>query len=41
VEDYKMAGFDPSTSSLEIRLIQSQDEIRNPTVTCKAVKYGS
>ncbi|CAD6267124.1 unnamed protein product [Miscanthus lutarioriparius] len=41
VEDYKRAGFDPSTSSLEIRLIQSQDEIRNPTVTCKAVKYGS
>ncbi|KAG0521571.1 hypothetical protein BDA96_08G172900 [Sorghum bicolor] len=41
VEDYKMAGFDPSTSSLEIRLIQSQDEIRNPSITCKAVKYGS
>ena len=36
-----MAGFDPSTSSLEIRLIQSQDEIRNPSITCKAVKYGS
>ncbi|CAL4898021.1 unnamed protein product [Urochloa decumbens] len=41
VEDYKRAGFDPSTSSLEIRLIQSQDDIRNPAVTCKAVKYVS
>ncbi|OEL31180.1 Pyridoxal kinase [Dichanthelium oligosanthes] len=41
VEDYKRAGFDPSTSSLEIRLIQSQDDIRNPAVTCKAVKYDS
>jgi pyridoxine kinase len=41
VEDYKRSGFDPSTSSLEIRLIQSQDEIRNPAVTCKAVKYGN
>ncbi|XBI78709.1 hypothetical protein VPH35_088349 [Triticum aestivum] len=39
VEDYKRAGFDPSSSSLEIRLIQSQDEIRNPQVTCNAVKY--
>nr|CAB3466414.1 unnamed protein product [Digitaria exilis] len=41
VEDYKKAGFDPSTSSLEIRLIQSQDNIRNPVVTCKAVKYSN
>lgn len=41
VEDYKRSGFDPSTSSLEIRLIQSQDYIRNPAVTCKAVKYGN
>jgi hypothetical protein len=41
VEDYKRAGFDPSTSSLEIRLIQSQDDIRNPAVTCKAVRFGS
>ncbi|XP_062203937.1 pyridoxal kinase-like isoform X2 [Phragmites australis] len=40
VEDYKRAGFDPSTSSLEIRLIQSQDDIRNPARTCKAVKYS-
>ncbi|KQJ85967.1 pyridoxal kinase [Brachypodium distachyon] len=40
VEDYKRAGFDPSTSSLEIRLIQSQDEIRSPQVTCNAVKYS-
>ncbi|KAK3140156.1 hypothetical protein QOZ80_5AG0396830 [Eleusine coracana subsp. coracana] len=40
VEDYKRAGFDPSTSSLEIRLIQSQDDIRSPAVTCKAVKYS-
>ncbi|KAM3272171.1 hypothetical protein ACQJBY_042400 [Aegilops geniculata] len=39
VEDYKRAGFDPASSSLEIRLIQSQDEIRNPQVTCNAVKY--
>ncbi|CAM0949094.1 unnamed protein product [Alopecurus aequalis] len=40
VEDYKRAGFDPSTSSLEIRLIQSQEEIRNPQVTCNAMKYS-
>uniref|UniRef100_A0ACD5XLU9 Uncharacterized protein n=1 Tax=Avena sativa TaxID=4498 RepID=A0ACD5XLU9_AVESA len=40
VEDYKRAGFDPSTSSLEIRLIQSQDEIKSPQVTCNAVKYS-
>lgn len=37
--DYKSAGFDPESSSLEIRLIQSQDDIRNPEVKFKAEKY--
>ncbi|XVF81875.1 hypothetical protein PTKIN_Ptkin15bG0190800 [Pterospermum kingtungense] len=39
VNDYKSAGFDPQSSSLEIRLIQSQDDIRNPKLTFKAHKY--
>ncbi|CAN6451696.1 unnamed protein product [Victoria cruziana] len=34
--DYKAAGFDPQSSSLEIRLIQSQEDIRNPQITHKA-----
>ncbi|XP_074570475.1 pyridoxal kinase-like [Curcuma longa] len=37
--DYKAAGFDPQSSSLEIRLIQSQDDIKNPEVKFKAEKY--
>ncbi|KAK6927876.1 Pyridoxamine kinase/Phosphomethylpyrimidine kinase [Dillenia turbinata] len=39
VDDYQRAGFDPQTSSLEIRLIQSQDDIRNPQVKLKAERY--
>ncbi|XP_057970359.1 pyridoxal kinase isoform X2 [Malania oleifera] len=39
VNDYERSGFDPSTSGLEIRLIQSQDDIRNPQVKFKAEKY--
>lgn len=38
VTDYKAAGFDPQSSSLEIRLIQSQEDIRNPNVAYKAEK---
>ncbi|CAM8944768.1 unnamed protein product [Rhodiola kirilowii] len=40
VNDYITAGFDPSTSSLEIRLIQSQDEIRNPVIGFNADRYS-
>lgn len=36
LKDYEEAGYDPQTSSLEIRLIQSQDDIRNPEI-----KYNS
>nr|KAJ0210774.1 hypothetical protein LSAT_V11C400217530 [Lactuca sativa] len=32
LEDYEKAGYDPQSSSLEIRLIQSQDDIRNPQI---------
>ncbi|KAG6581217.1 Pyridoxal kinase, partial [Cucurbita argyrosperma subsp. sororia] len=39
MNDYISAGHDPKSSSLEIRLIQSQDEIRNPQVELKAEKY--
>lgn len=39
MNDYKSAGHDPESSSLEIRLIQSQDDIRNPQVEFKAEKY--
>ncbi|KAJ4823629.1 hypothetical protein Tsubulata_032164 [Turnera subulata] len=39
VADYQKAGYDPQSSSLEIRLIQSQDDIRHPQVTYKAEKY--
>ncbi|KAF3559145.1 hypothetical protein F2Q69_00016021 [Brassica cretica] len=38
--DYKRAGYDPTSSSLEIRLIQSQDDIRNPNVELKAERYS-
>ncbi|KAF5180453.1 Pyridoxal kinase [Thalictrum thalictroides] len=33
--DYERVGYDPQSSSLEIRLIQSQDDIRNPQVIFK------
>jgi len=39
VADYERVGFDPQSSSLEIRLIQSQDDIRMPVVKYKAEKY--
>lgn len=39
VSDYKLAGFDPRSDSLEIRLIQSQEDIKNPQVKYKAEKY--
>ncbi|XP_031396295.1 pyridoxal kinase isoform X2 [Punica granatum] len=39
VKDYIAAGFDPQTSSLEIRLIQSQDDIRNPQPIFKATRF--
>lgn len=39
VNDYERAGYDPKSSSLEIRLIQSQDDIRNPEVKYKAEIY--
>ncbi|KAJ4960578.1 hypothetical protein NE237_020488 [Protea cynaroides] len=39
LNDYKSAGFDPQSSILEIRLIQSQDDIRNPQVDYNAEKY--
>lgn len=39
IADYKRAGFDPQSSSLEIRLIQSQDDIRNPEVKYSAEKF--
>ncbi|CAL9064465.1 pyridoxal kinase-like isoform X1 [Musa acuminata AAA Group] len=37
--DYTTAGFDPQSSSLEIRLVQSQDDIRNPEIKLKAESY--
>ncbi|KAF3445251.1 hypothetical protein FNV43_RR14945 [Rhamnella rubrinervis] len=40
LNDYKTAGHDPKSSSLEIRLIQSQDDIRNPQVNFKAEMYN-
>ncbi|KAA3474627.1 pyridoxal kinase isoform X1 [Gossypium australe] len=39
LNDYTSAGFDSKSSSLEIRLIQSQDDIRQPKLTFKAHKY--
>ncbi|XP_041007770.1 pyridoxal kinase-like isoform X3 [Juglans microcarpa x Juglans regia] len=39
MNDYRSAGHDPQSSSLEIRLIQSQDDIRNPQVKLRAEKY--
>ena len=40
LNDYRSAGYDPQSSSLEIRLIQSQDNIRNPQVAFKAEKFN-
>ncbi|CAA6671391.1 unnamed protein product [Spirodela intermedia] len=40
VADYEKVGFDPKSSSLEIRLIQSQDDIRHPLVRFKAERYS-
>ncbi|KAM6567110.1 hypothetical protein CsatA_026238 [Cannabis sativa] len=40
LNDYKRAGHDPKSSSLEIRLIQSQDDIRNPQVNFTAERYN-
>ncbi|CAL0301444.1 unnamed protein product [Lupinus luteus] len=39
INDYKSAGHDPQSTSLEIRLIQSQDDIRSPQVKIKAEIY--
>ncbi|XP_047153412.1 pyridoxal kinase-like isoform X1 [Vigna umbellata] len=40
LSDYKNAGHDSQSTSLEIRLIQSQDDIRNPQVNFKAEIYS-
>ncbi|XP_058748100.1 pyridoxal kinase [Vicia villosa] len=40
LNDYKLAGHDPKSSSLEIRLIQSQDDIRSPEIKFKAEIYN-
>lgn len=40
VGDYTRAGHDCQSSSLEIRLIQSQDDIRNPEITYRAEIYN-
>ncbi|RYR04005.1 hypothetical protein Ahy_B06g083506 isoform B [Arachis hypogaea] len=40
LNDYKSAGHDPRSTSLEIRLIQSQDDIRSPEITFKAEIYS-
>ncbi|GLT28836.1 hypothetical protein SLA2020_037400 [Shorea laevis] len=40
LNDYLSTGFNPQSSSLEIRLIQSQDDIRNPQLKFKAEKYN-
>ncbi|GAU31110.1 hypothetical protein TSUD_212170, partial [Trifolium subterraneum] len=40
LNDYKSAGHDPKSSSLEIRLIQSQDDIRSPQIKFKAEIYN-
>ncbi|KAI3936797.1 hypothetical protein MKW98_021659 [Papaver atlanticum] len=39
ITDYESVGFDPSSSSLEIRLVQSQEDIRSPKVNFKAHTY--
>ncbi|KAJ6421094.1 hypothetical protein OIU84_028470 [Salix udensis] len=40
LDDYKTAGYDIQSSSLEIRLIQSQDDIRHPQIKFKAETYN-
>ncbi|KAG5535373.1 hypothetical protein RHGRI_023210 [Rhododendron griersonianum] len=40
LSDYKMVGYDPKSSSLEIRLIQSQEDIRHPQVKYMAERYS-
>ncbi|KAK7305727.1 hypothetical protein VNO77_43637 [Canavalia gladiata] len=40
LSDYEKAGHDSQSTSLEIRLIQSQDDIRNPQVKLKAEIYS-
>ncbi|KAF7831072.1 pyridoxal kinase isoform X1 [Senna tora] len=40
VNEYKSAGHDPQSTNLEIRLIQSQDDIRSPQVKFKAEIYS-
>ncbi|KAB5516706.1 hypothetical protein DKX38_027354 [Salix brachista] len=40
LDDYKTAGYDIQSSSLEIRLIQSQDDIRHPQIKFKAESYN-
>ncbi|KAL4582447.1 hypothetical protein LXL04_006996 [Taraxacum kok-saghyz] len=39
LKDYEKAGYDPQSSSLEIRLIQSQDDIRNPQIKYTSQLY--
>lgn len=39
LEDYDRAGYKSLSGSLEIRLIQSQDDIRNPEIKYFAEKY--
>ncbi|XP_050212061.1 pyridoxal kinase [Mercurialis annua] len=39
LSDYESIGYDLQSSSLEIRLIQSQDDIRHPQVKFKAQKF--
>ncbi|XP_055803872.1 pyridoxal kinase isoform X1 [Solanum dulcamara] len=38
--DYQKSGYDCQSSSLEIRLIQSLDDIRNPEVKYRAKRYN-
>lgn len=40
INDYTKAGHDCQSSSLEIRLVQSQDDIRNPEIKYKAELYN-
>ncbi|KAL6223222.1 hypothetical protein ACLB2K_006610 [Fragaria x ananassa] len=40
VNDYKSASHDPKSTSLEIRLIQSQDDIRQPQIKFRAERYA-
>lgn len=40
VDDYTKAGHDCQSSSLEIRLIQSQENIRNPEIKYRAELYN-